>query len=863
MWRVTIRGLLAKKFRLVLTSIAIVLGVAFMAGTFVLTDTLGSVFDNLFANTTKGVDAVVRAKEPFDPSNEQGGGEQTRPPVPASLVEIVDGVDGVALAQGNLLGYALVTGTDGEAILNQAPTFGMPWFPPKQSVNQSNEIYEGRQPRAPDEVALDLKTFEDGKFKIGDEARISFLTVEPRRFTVVGTFLFGAKKDGLAGATLAAFDPETAQEVMNRVDQWDLIEVKAADGVSETELRNRIRAALRDEGLSKDFESITGAELAQEQSDDLQQNLSFFNTFLLVFALIALFVGAFVIYNTFSITVAQRIRELGLLRALGASGRQVVGSVVLEAFVVGAFSSIVGIVLGVLIVTPLQGLLSAFGIDLPGGSLQIEPRTIIVSFLVGTGVTLVAALAPARRSARIPPIAALRDQAFDSGAVRRRYTWGTVFLVVGVLALLNGLFFDVVVDLGLIRLNGAAWVGISALTVFIGAAMLSPLLAPPAARLLTWPATRSQRITGILARENSQRNPRRTASAAAALMIGLTLVTAIAIMSQSFKTTFRSSIEDQTTADFILSPTSFAPFSPEAAQAVRDGLPGSTVVEYRFGTIELDGKSIGILGASPDFTEMTDVALQPGARMGQFADGGVLVYKDEAKERGLKVGDELAVSFPTGPGTLTVQGFFDDKKAIPSDSDWIVSTADWGGFPDPQDFYVGVIKPDDVSTKEAARVVNRVAERFGGIEADNKAGFIDRQIAQFDQILGLVYVLLLLAVIIALVGIVNTLALSVYERTREIGLMRAVGMSRKQLRRMIRNEALVTATFGSLLGLAIGLFFGVMIVQSFSSDGITLSIPVGQIVVFLILAGLAGLAAGVLPARRAARLDVLDAITTE
>src|SRR3954447_21670875 len=261
MWRVTFRGLAAKKVRLVLTSLAVVLGVAFMAGTFVLTDTLGSVFDNLFANTTKGVDAVVRAKEPFEASDQQGTGEQTRPPVPASLVDTVRDVEGVDLAQGNLLGYALVSGRDGEAIINQAPTFGLPWFPPKKSVNQSNEIIKGRQPRAPDEVALDLKTFEDGKFKVGDEAKISFLTVEPRRFTVVGTFLFGGKKDALAGATLAAFEPTTAQEVMNRVDEWDLIEVKAADGVSETELRDRLRATLRDDGLAKDYESITGEQL--------------------------------------------------------------------------------------------------------------------------------------------------------------------------------------------------------------------------------------------------------------------------------------------------------------------------------------------------------------------------------------------------------------------------------------------------------------------------------------------------------------------------------------------------------------------------------------------------------------------------
>jgi len=862
MWRATLRGLFAKKFRLVLTSIAIVLGVAFMAGTFVLTDTLGSIFDTLFANTTKGVDAVVRSREPFEASNQQGGGEETRPPLPASLVEEVQAVRGVDLAQGNMLGYALVTGKDGEEIINGgAPTFGLPWYPSRDSVNQSSKIVRGRAPRAPNEVVLDLETFEEGRFRLGDEARISFLTVEPQRFEIVGVFLFGGKKDALAGATLAAFAPSTAQQLMNRVDQWDLIEVRADAGVSQTELRDRIRQMLREEGLARDYESITGEQLAEEQSNEIQENLAFFNTFLLVFALIALFVGAFVIYNTFSITVAQRIRELGLLRALGASGRQVVGSVVLEALVVGSLSAAAGIVLGVLIVPPLEGLLAAFGIDLPNGPLQIEPRTVVVSFLVGTGVTMVAAIAPARRASRVPPIAALRDQAFDGGAVRRRYVWGAVILALGVLALLNGLFGDSV-DLGLFALSEAAFVGVSALLVFVGVAMLSPLAARPAARVLTWPAKKTDSITGILARENAQRNPRRTASAAAALMIGLALVSAIAIMSQSFKTTFRNAIEDQTTADFILSPKSFAPFSPEAAQAVREELPGSTVVEYRFGTIQIGDESVGVLGASPEFPKMTDAPLER-ARPRAFANGGMYVYDEEARDRGWKVGDEIRVDFPIGPRTLTVQGLFTDKKALPTDSDFIVSLADWDGFPDPLDFYVGVLKPDGVSTARAARVVDRIADRYGGIEADNKAGFIDRQIAQFNQILGLMYVLLLLAVVIALMGIVNTLALSIYERTREIGLMRAVGMSRVQLRRMVRGEALITASFGSLLGLGIGLFFGVMIVQAFSDDGVTLAIPIVQLVVFLVLAGLAGLFAGVFPARRAARLDVLRAITTE
>ena len=854
MWRVTFRGLAAKKFRLVLTSLAVVLGVAFMAGTFVLTDTLGNVFDNLFANTTRGVDAVVRAKEPFKPSNEQGGGEVTRPPVPESLVDVVRGVDGVQRAQGNLQeGYALVTGKDGEAIVNQAPTLGVAWYPRKTAVNQSLQLVKGRQPKTSNEVALDLKTFEDGGFKLGDKVRISFATVEPREFDLVGTVLFGGKKNGLAGATLSAFEPTAAQELMNRTGEWDVIEARADSGVSQTELRDHIQKTLKAEGLAKDYESLTGDELAKEQADDVKDSLSFFNTFLLIFAVVALFVGAFVIYNTFSITIAQRIRELGLLRALGASGKQVTGSVLVESFTVGALSSVLGIILGIAIVKPLEALIGAFGIDLPTGSLQILPRTIIVSFIVGTGVTVVSSLAPARRASRIAPIAALRDQAFDASSGRRRYIWGGVFLVLAIFALGMGLFGGA----------SALLVGVGALLTFIAVSMLSPLIAAPAARLLTAPATRTHAVTGVLARENAERNPRRTASTAAALMIGLALVSAVSILAASFKSSFRSAIEDQTTADFILSSSSFNGFSPKAADQVREKLPGSTVVQYRFGTIEIDGNGTGVLGASPNFWKMSDVGIQPGARKSGFNNGGVLVYDKEANSKGYEVGDTIDVKFPDGPGTVTVQGIFDDKKAMPSSSDYILSLADWERFPDPLDFYVGVIKPDGVSTAEAAKVVNRIADNIGGIEADNKAEFIDRQLAQFNQILGLMYVLLLLAVVIALVGIVNTLALSIYERTREIGLLRAVGMSRVQLRRMIRGEALIVATFGSLLGLGIGLVFGFLLITALSEDGVTFSIPFVQLVVFLILAGLAGLLAGVPPARRASRLDVLHAIHSE
>jgi putative ABC transport system permease protein len=855
MWKVTFKGLFAKKFRLALTSLAVVLGVAFMAGTFVLTDTLGNVFDDLFANTTKGVDAVVRAREPFNAAGNNGGNNSTRPPVPESLVSTVQSVSGVERAQGGVFGFALVAGKDGDFIQNQAPTFGTSWYPRKNSVNQSLALIRGRQPSSSAEVALDEQTFADGKFKVGDQAKISFATVEPREFTITGVFQFGGKKNGLAGATLAAFTPATAQEVMNRVGQWDQIDVRGDTGLSETEVRDRIRKTLRAEELP--YQAITGEQLAKEQASDIKGNLSFFNTLLLIFAVISLFVGAFIIYNTFSITVAQRLRELGLLRSLGATGRQVVASVAFEALAVGLFSSIIGLALGLAIVKPLEALLSAFGIDLPTGPLQVLPRTIIVSLLVGTLVTLVSAMAPARRAARIPPIAALRDQAIDVSSGRRRYVWGLVVTLAGLAALFIGLFGNASGN------TPALLTGVAAFLVFIGVAMLSPLFARPAAKALTWPAEKTHSITGVLAQQNAMRNPRRTASTAAALMIGLALVSFIAIFGASSKDSFAASIDDQTHADFILSPKNFQPFSPEAAKAVRRQLPGSTVVEYRFGTVSIKNTSHNVTGASPDFSKMTDVALRPGARLSQFVDGGLLVYKDTASDEGYKVGDRVRVEFPLGPQTLTVQGIFDDKKALPGNGNYIVSLANWDGFTDPLDFYVGVLKPSGVSTAEAERVVKRVAAQFGGIKAQNKAEFRDSQLAQFDQILGLLYALLLLAVLIALVGIVNTLALSIYERTREIGLLRAVGMTRVQLRRMIRGEALIVASFGAILGLVIGIVFGRAIVEALSDQGISFSLPVGQLIVFLILSGLAGLLAGVLPARRASHLNVLDAIKRE
>jgi putative ABC transport system permease protein len=872
--RVAIEQILGKKLRVVLTSLAVVLGVAFIAGTLVLTDTLGNVFDNVFASATHGVDAVVRSVAPFKDQGQNANA--VRAPVPDGLLPVIRRTPGVARAQGTMLRYALVLGRNGQAIQNQAPAFGTVFRPSGTRVNESLD-FVGRWrgapsagPTADDQVALDIKTAGDAGYRVGDEVPISFSTTPARQFRLSGVFRFGGSDEGLAGATLAAFTPATGQAVFNPPSQqgtWDQFDVRATAGVSETQLRDRLNAQLRSAGLRGRYESITGTQLANEQSNNIKQNLSFFNTFLLVFALVALFVGAFIIYNTFSITVAQRTQELGLLRALGASNRQVIGSVALEALVTGVLASILGLVLGVLLVTPLRALIGAFGIKLPTGALQIQTRTIVVALLAGTLVTFVAALAPARRAARVSPVSAIRDEAVTPTSGRRRYWWGLGFALVG-LALLS---------LGLVGggSNAALTVGGAAALVFIGVAMLSPLIARPVANVLTLPAQWMRSVTGLLARQNATRNPRRTATTAAALMIGLALVSLIAVFSSSSKASFSNAIDNETRADFILSPKQFLPFSAGVAQAVRNGFAAvsrqpATVVEFRAGTALLAGSTHNLLGVSTDFQAVSKVPVRRFDRAA-FGRGGVLVWKDAGAVCGANAsascspGSTIVIRYPVGGDQrVPVAGIVTDRKALPFATDYIVPLTAWDQhFPQTLDQYVIVLKPSDVTTATANTIVNAAARQFGGINAQNKAQFRDSQLAQFNQILGLVYVLLLFAVIIALIGIVNTLALSIYERTREIGLLRAVGMTRVQLRRMVRGEAVIVAVFGSLLGLVIGVGFGGAIVQSLRTQRIGLVIPVGQLIVFVVLAGLAGLLAGVLPARRAARLDVLQAIGTE
>jgi putative ABC transport system permease protein len=651
--------------------------------------------------------------------------------------------------------------------------------------------------------------------------------------------------------------------VLNRVGEFDQIDAKAAGGVSPEQLVQRIRAELTSTPDGNTFQVLTGEQVADETADDIKEGLSFFNTFLLVFAFISLFVGAFIIYNTFSIIVAQRSRELALLRAIGASGKQVTRSVTAEALLVGVLSSVIGLVLGVFVAIGLQALLEAFGFELPSQAPEILPRTIIVALVVGTVVTYVSAIAPARRAAKVPPVAAMRDTPVVLGGGNRRFVIGGVLLVLGLVLLAFGLFGgDELPEIDVPGGN-AGLVGMAAALVFIGVAMLAPLIARPVSRVLGWAPATFRGMSGVLARENAMRNPRRTATTASALMIGLALITLVAVIGASAKKSFTSIIDDSVRADFIVQSDSFfnEGFTPEIASQIRDELPNASVAEFRVGFFKLtDGDQEQLLAAPANLEDAITVDLRPNADLDAFADGGVLLYEDTATDLKAKVGDDITMVFErTGPQQVTVQGIYDENQSI--GTDYLLSLAAYEqNYTDQVDTLVGVRVGEGESTEEARRAIDQVLQPFPNVKVEDQAEFKESQIAQFDTILNLLYVMLLLAVIIALIGIVNTLALSIYERTREIGLLRAVGMTRKQVKRMVRDEAVIISIFGSLLGLLIGLVFGAALVQALSDEGVSFSLPVAQLVVFVILAGVAGLIAGWWPARRAAKREVLDAI---
>ena len=848
MLRATLKSLMARKLRLTLTALSIVLGVGFVAGTFVLTDTMNKAFTDLFQDVSAGSDVIVRAESAFAPSpvGPGGGGGEERNPVPDSVLTTVEGVDGVQTAVGSVVGYAqMIDPATGETIGGVGPpTLGVNW----SDTSTALTLREGAEPSGPAEVAIDAATAKDYLLSVGDTIRILF-EGPPEDFTISGIAGFG-DADNLAGATLAAFDTPTAQAVLGKEGVFDQIDVVADDGVSVADLQSRVQSALPD-----GVEAVKASDVADEQAKQLQDALGFFRTALLVFAFIALFVGAFSIFNTFSIIVAQRTREMALLRAIGASRRQVLTSVVLEAFVTGLVASALGFVAGIGIAVGLQGLLAAFGLDLPSTGTQLQPRTIVVSFLVGTVVTVVASILPARRAARVAPVQALRESADSaSSSLRRRLIIGFIVTGAAVAALLYGLFGN--------QSNAGALIGLGAATTFVGIAILLPLISRPLAGAIGAPLRR-RTIQGRLGRENAMRNPRRTASTASALMIGLGLVAMVTVLASSLKASLDLAIEKALRADLVLTTSSSTPFSPDVAERVR-GVDGvAAVSEFRQNGFRVDGSTAFITGLDPATVDQVAVLeLSPEAPQG-LEDGKIAVHDDVMADNGWQVGDTVPAEFATvGEAPLEIGGTFGENSLV---GDYVISLGTYERYFQQQlDTFVMVKIEEGADATTVTTDVESATEEFGNIQVQDQTAFREQQAGFINQLLGLITALLLMSILIAVFGIVNTLGLSIFERTRELGLLRAVGMSRRQVKRMIRWESVIIAIMGALIGVVIGVFFGWALQQALAPEGVTeLVIPAGQLAIYVFLAALVGVLAAIWPARRAAKLDVLESISYE
>ncbi len=837
MRNVTIKGLLAHKLRLALTALAIVLGVTFISGTFVLTDTLHNTFSVLFGNIYQKVDFQVRGVAQLG-----SGANATRNELPESLLATVRRVPGVEAAEGGVTGYAQYVAHDGQAIqTGGAPTLAVSFDPDQQLSGL--RIVAGGPPVTATDVVMDAGTAQKYDFTVGQQVRV--LTAgPPRTFTISGIAQFGSANN-LAGATLAAFTLPTAQDVVQEAGRLDDIDVVTAAGASKPAVQRAIAGV-----LPRGVEVVTGQTVANENTSAVNQSLSFFSTALLVFAFISLFVGGFTIFNTFSIIVGQRTRELALLRIVGASRRQVFGSVLGEAALTGLVSSVIGLGLGVLAALGLQALLKGFGIALPPGSLAFEPRTVLVGLAVGVGVTVVAAIGPARNAVRIPPVAALSDRQADGDApLRRRFIWGAALALAGVALLAVGLAQPAI-----------ALVGVGAVGIFVGVAMLAPALARPFSSVIGRPLARVLGEPGKLGRENSMRSPRRTAQTASALMVGLALVAAMSVFGASLSKSATSSADQAISADLIVSATGAGQLS-NSSPATVSAVPGvtATTTVYR-SQFELQNTLTTLTGVSTQNLADTLILRMTAGTPDALVQGELLIDSTTAKSKHLSVGGTVPVRFAeTGSATVRIGGIFQTNALIGS---YLAGAGYFlAHFANPT---VGALLVRTNGSRAAQNAVDRALAPYPNVQVQTRAQFEQAQVASVNQLLGLVYALLALAVLIALIGIVNTLMLSVFERTREIGLLRAVGMKRRQVRSMVRSEAVILAIFGAIIGIIIGTGMGIAFVSSLKQQGITDTVvPASSLVIFLLLSALLGLVAATWPARRAARLDVLAAIAAD
>ncbi|MCZ2860848.1 ABC transporter permease [Blastococcus sp. VKM Ac-2987] len=843
MWRTTWRSLMAHKLRLAFSGLAIVLGVAFVAGTMIFTDTLNRTFTALFESTA--ADVSVEPAAAFEEG--VNGPSGTTAHLPSALVEQVRAVDGVAGAEGYVQTEGVyVLDRDGDVLdTGGAPGVGVSWFDDRDL--SPSELTDGRAPARDGEVALDQATAEEIGYTVGD--RVTLLTPGPRiEAEVVGIFTFG-EDGGLAGASLTAFELGTAQTLLGLGDGFTGINVLAADGVSHDELRSRVAAA-----VGRDYDVTTAQEQADEQSAALEEGLSFITVLLTAFAGIALFVGSFIILNTFSMLVAQRTRELALLRALGAGRGQVTRSVLTEALVMGLLGSTLGLLGGFGIASALRALFGSFGLTLDG-NLVLSAGTIAWSYAVGVVVTLVAAYLPARRAAATPPVAAMRDDHVAAErSLRRRTLTGSVLAAVGGGALTTSLLADG---------GGAAQlVGFGGLSLVLAAIALSPVLARPFARSVGAILPRMWGTTGHLARENAQRNPRRTAATASALMVGLALVTAFSILGASTNASVDKLIGTSLRADYVVSTAVGQPFTPEIADRLRAIDEVDAITQERFGQAMLDGQGTLLAAVDPATLDSTVLLDYVDGSSAGLLGRGLVVDEPTADSHGWDVGDTVEMVTATGDtAQLTVGGIFTANQVIAPAVVSLETFTVTGGAE--LDRYVFVDVADGAGTASVRSAIETAIDPYAVVTLKDRDEFAGEQKGQVDQILMLINALLVLSVLIAVLGIVNTLAMSVLERTREVGLLRAIGMTRAQLRRMVRLESVLISVYGSVLGLGLGALIGVGLSRALSDQGISeLVVPGGRLVLFLAIGAVIGVLAAVWPARRAARMQVLDAIAT-
>jgi putative ABC transport system permease protein len=851
MGKVAVRGLLARKTRLALTALAVALGVTLIAGTYVFTDTINRSFDRIFAAAYQGVDVVLTPSDDIETS------DGTSPPIDGRVLARVRALPGVARAEGSIFDSSgVILGRDGKPISSGgAPNF----IASASSVRrfESFDYAQGQPPRTPGEVALDQATADKEGLRLGSPLALQGAEAK-KTYRIVGlTRIAGVSSFG--GAAVALLTLPEAQRVTGKVGQFDQISLATKPGTSADRLRAEVRAA-----VGRHVDVRTGRQETRTQQQDNRRQLSFLTTALLAFAGISLFVGAFIVFNTFSITVAQRAREFALLRTLGASRAQVLRSVLTEGLVLGVLGSVVGLALGVAVAAGLKALFGAIGFDVPASGTVLLARTAIVSLVVGIVVTLVASLAPALRATRVPPVAALREGVPlpQTRSSRLAFPLAMLLTALGLGLMAVGLFASLSSDAALSLLGGGA------AATFLGVALLSPRLVGPLASLVGRPLQAAFGLTGRLARENTVRQPGRTAVTAAALMIGVALVTFASIFAAGARATINDAIDAGLRGQAVLqNQNGFGPFTPAAVRAVaaQPGVSEVSAVRFVQGRVQGQRSNAQVTGIDPrTFESLYNIEVASGGEgaLRGLTEGDVLVGKSYAEKHDTRLGSTLAVMTPTRQVVrLRVRGVLDDKAGLTSAlvvSNALVERA----FGTSQvGFALVGFAPGAPLGATKARIDRVLASGFPQVRALSAAEFKTNQADQVNQLLGLIYALLALAIVVSLFGIVNTLVLSITERTRELGLLRAIGTSRRQVRRVVRYEAVITALIGGILGLVLGIVLAVLVSQPL--DDFELAIPVGSLVGVLVASGIVGVLAAVLPARRAARLDVLQALAYE